>query len=139
MSGVHSHERDGVAGVTSWYPIDKAPRDGTWVLIIGINSVGAFMYPAVAYWHKDAKCWTAVDPAVIPRIGIYGEEHPTHWMPLPAPPRSVAPTNPLPDPPPPARGHYFLEAIRAKEEVRLGRNRHGGPIPVGSDRPKAAT
>lgn len=70
-----------------WQDIATAPRDGTWVLLAG----GSINYgwcrddrpPAVTSQYMDG-CWQFAwyDS------GYYGEyETPTHWMPLPSPPR----------------------------------------------------
>ena len=77
----------------TWQPIETAPRDGTWILLMG----GEIVYG----WHSPS-----VPPMVVGQYtthlngqevephwqfawydgGYYGEyENPTHWMPLPAP------------------------------------------------------
>jgi hypothetical protein len=34
-----------------WRPMEEAPKDGTWILIRGRNSAGAYMVPVVAAWR----------------------------------------------------------------------------------------
>ena len=79
-----------------WRPIDSAPRDGTWLLVTG---------GMVEDDHACGDC----SPAVAVRwdtVGMYGVggewmvtpydsncasiryEGPTHWMPLPEPPKA---------------------------------------------------
>lgn len=36
-----------------WQPIDTAPKDGTWFLLRGRNSVGAPMIPVVCAWRSE--------------------------------------------------------------------------------------
>lgn len=61
--------------VAGWQPIATAPRDGSWILVCRINYLCNYiMTPQATYWTDHAACW-----AYIPL-------HPTHWMPLPAPP-----------------------------------------------------
>jgi hypothetical protein len=62
-----------------WLPIATAPKDGSPVLLFGRSDSGQRR----AVGHYDAK----------PRPGGYGPWHwgitfqPTHWMPLPQPPK----------------------------------------------------
>ena len=75
-----------------WQPIETAPKDGTWVLLTGgtvdgswdgdtapMVVVGQYLPPwgSEAIWHF---AWYD--------NGYYGEySNPTHWMPLPEPPK----------------------------------------------------
>ena len=63
----------------TWQTIDRAPKDGTEVLVW--DGPGE---PFVAFWHgKRSKwLWTVRD--------LNGDEvlSPTHWQPLPAPPET---------------------------------------------------
>lgn len=68
------------AEASGWQPIETAPKDGTWFLATEDGEVD------LCAWHKT------------PHVPLYGfhfhscdpedaeECHPTHWMPLPAPP-----------------------------------------------------
>jgi len=61
--------------MTTWQPIDTAPKDGTAVLIWdGSDMVVAICEPNL----------------LIPWRSTYGDTigEPTHWMPLPAPPEA---------------------------------------------------
>jgi hypothetical protein len=75
--------------MSEWKDISTAPKDGTWVLISG----GSIWYG----WSGDT-IPTCVVGQFLPTSnswqfawydgGFYGEyETPTHWMPLPPPPK----------------------------------------------------
>ena len=63
-----------------WQPIETAPRDGTHVLIY----VPGWINGSEARYLDDEGWWLANnDPT-----DHWGEQqHPTHWMPLPNPPK----------------------------------------------------
>ena len=65
-----------------WQPIETAPKDGTWILVIiaGEHPDGYPYIPACAQWRDGGWFETNdTEPA---------EDWPlTHWMPLPAPPK----------------------------------------------------
>lgn len=72
-----------------WLPIETAPRDGTWALLSG----GTVYYgwdddnfpPAVCGHHAESGKWYFAHY----ESGYYGEyENPTHWVPLPNPPKA---------------------------------------------------
>jgi len=77
--------------VSEWQPIETAPKDGTYLLLINVRDfergqmlpfVGVYTHLGIGKaWSK----WIAVP-------GCYGQK-PTHWMPLPAPPANVSPTS----------------------------------------------
>lgn len=56
---------------SDWRPIEKAPKDGTYVLAYSTGIIG------IAWWQRDLG-WL--------EVGIGGVMTPTHWMPLPPPP-----------------------------------------------------
>lgn len=69
----------------TWQPIESAPRDGTDILV----------YRPRAHEHGDAAI-TVAKTTDRPRPSPHGIQHytdrahhPTHWMPLPAPPASI--------------------------------------------------
>ena len=69
-----------------WQPIETAPRDGTWVLLRGQNSVGVPMVPVVGAWRpagawKNGAVW--VDSGTFKVLIDL-----TEWRPLPTPPTS---------------------------------------------------
>lgn len=76
----------------SWKPIETAPKDGTWILIYG-GCIGDELDNRIvtAYWDDDESsvydpCWRSFSEDA----GVYGAFHdtePTHWMPLPHPPK----------------------------------------------------
>jgi len=72
-----------------WQPIETAPKDGREVLIfLGFP----FNCIKKARWYKPWKNWQAgtypIDPVRDEMFGI-GGGLPTHWMPLPEPPKEA--------------------------------------------------
>ena len=73
----------------TWQPIETAPKDGRGIILI---DMGAPVPEAgIGYWAGDL--WSCVDPspeALADRATIQAITwlHPTHWMPLPAPPEN---------------------------------------------------
>ncbi len=70
-----------------WRPIESAPKDGTLILCISpIDNVQTIVYHSVTH-KKPNERW---------RIHRGGHTHliaPTHWRPLPAPPKEEANDN----------------------------------------------
>ena len=63
-----------------WQPIETAPKDGTHVLLYW-PTMSISSYPLVGFHHGDEYGWEPVADR------DYGEIYPTHWMPLPEPPK----------------------------------------------------
>ena len=72
--------------MAEWQPIETAPRDGTLILVTGVNGLNTVL--AAYYWEGDDyspnpyKGWSGI-------VNSFGEQRiaePTHWMPLPEPP-----------------------------------------------------
>jgi len=70
--------------MSEWQPIETAPKDGTMILVCW---AGSGMHPIVSRWLLRSMAWThPFNKPVNP---------PTHWMPLPEPPKiSVLPDSP---------------------------------------------
>lgn len=77
-----------VGGMSEWRPIDSAPKDGSAVLLFGGEGCFGWTPPAnmadlplsISRWSEDR--WVeATGEQYQPHDG------PTHWMPLPDPPR----------------------------------------------------
>lgn len=68
--------------MSEWQPIETAPKDAE-VLIAEI--VRGFYVVGEARYHHDAECWlwAGTDPSDHWAEPLY----PTHWMPLPEPPK----------------------------------------------------
>ena len=74
-----------------WQPIETAPRDGTWILLRGGTSKYGWYgdnFPPMVCAQFDCSSWQFA----YYESGYYGEyKNPTHWMPLPAPPKDRQP------------------------------------------------
>jgi hypothetical protein len=74
------------AAIAPWQPIETAPKDGSWVLLWVENNRQAI----VAYWSGkplwDGNFWVAQGEVCSWDLenNFY---HPTHWKPLPDPPK----------------------------------------------------
>ncbi len=67
--------------MSEWQPIETAPKDGSVILLWGrywSDSQGWFPAPLQGQWNRDR--WEAVWRY---SFGV----RPTHWMPLPEPPK----------------------------------------------------
>jgi hypothetical protein len=68
--------------VSEWQPIVTAPMDGTWVMLYEPCAE----FPTkdfthwLAMWSETERMWMDQDDAQVVRA-------PTHWMPLPEPPK----------------------------------------------------
>ena len=71
--------------VEGWQPIETAPKDGTPILS---HKAGVWAMPMIVCWLDGPgigePAWRQYDaePSIVRR-------HPTHWMPLPTPPRET--------------------------------------------------
>ena len=77
---------------SAWMDIETAPKDGTWVLVYGggtsdeaeqrkiaVAQYSNYLNSGTCVWHWQFAWYDG---------GYYGVfEEPTHWMPLPAPPK----------------------------------------------------
>ena len=69
--------------MSEWQPIETAPRDGTAILVWPgvLFTEMTYFHTSVVRWHDWKEAW----------IEASGEEYntfyPTHWMPLPPPPK----------------------------------------------------
>ena len=67
-----------------WQPIETAPKDGTWILVYkpfnlyGFDDSEWYVDKYIVRWADE--CWNiSMDDIVV---------YPTHWMPLPNPPKN---------------------------------------------------
>lgn len=77
------------APVNEWQPIETAPRDGVPILLHGGNLSGEFYLNrrnkgCVIGFFADGKQYWICSNTDYYEVEI---EHPTHWMPLPQPPK----------------------------------------------------
>ena len=76
--------------MTTWQPIETAPRDGTRILASNGSKI-----PFVTSWDETEEIWFTFNLCFEKTTGIelisgkpaYRPWNPTHWMPLPEPPR----------------------------------------------------
>lgn len=66
-----------------WQPIETAPRDGSGMLFFAKVNGRAFVFTGGYDSHWSGQCWVA-DNRRVP-----SDFHPTHWMPLPDPPKGT--------------------------------------------------
>lgn len=73
--------------MSEWKPIETAPKDGTEILLLEYLSEDD-------YGSVDRGCWGFVETSdyngekIYDWLSNYGHiEEPTHWMPLPEPPK----------------------------------------------------
>ena len=61
----------------NWQPIETAPRDGSWVLGHSSENAHEDVVYVMEWFERDG--W----------LKVYHDcsAHPTHWQPLPAPPK----------------------------------------------------
>ncbi len=72
---------------TKWQPIETAPKaeedgDDIWILACRQGS----KIPMVTTWDHDGGHWYTFNLA-LERLRVINPWEPTHWMPLPAPPK----------------------------------------------------
>lgn len=70
---------------SQWQDISTAPKDGTKMLMRGGVYHG---FPFVGFWAPSPYAQDRPWETVIGRSNLY-EHAPTHWMPLPAPPKGT--------------------------------------------------
>ena len=76
--------------MSTWQPIETAPRDGTWVLLADpdLCDEHGVLLPVPAEFRPEVTGWGSPD-------GEWMDLHgcrvitPTHWMPLPEPPEDA--------------------------------------------------
>ncbi len=72
-----------------WQPIETAPKDRRSVLLWGIHperaDVGA--YDPDTYSKRPKPYWTAIGSERLYGVRYVREHQPTHWAPLPEPPK----------------------------------------------------
>ena len=80
--------------MSEWQKIETAPKDGTYILIIDATAktpeadkvhFGPVMRADYAWRCGDAEDWEKDRKLAREVLGAY--EEPTHWMPLPQPPK----------------------------------------------------
>lgn len=74
-----------------WQPIETVPKDGTVFLATRIHNEGA-MWPrlmkyGVTSGPDDNYTWNRGSPWFVSADGRHLAPHPSHWMPLPPPPK----------------------------------------------------
>ena len=67
----------------NWQPISTAPKDGTRILVWNGSYASAVVYAHNLYKNEDG--WWLEDDGEQWDAFLYSE--PTHWMPMPNPPK----------------------------------------------------
>lgn len=70
--------------MSEWQPIETAPKDGTVVYLY--RQVGDWKVRGHGYWEGGGIVSGWITQGFYDPPGNLGLAHPTHWMPLPAPP-----------------------------------------------------
>lgn len=73
--------------MNAWQPIETAPKDGTEILLIDKY---CFNDAAVCHWDSIDEVWSFMDDSYDGDDDTYDTRifcDPTHWMPLPEPPK----------------------------------------------------
>jgi len=72
-------ERDALLEALAWRPIETAPKDKSSILIIDSEN-----FITIGYFSEERGCFANTEEC-------WKIETPTHWMPLPEPPKGVDP------------------------------------------------
>jgi hypothetical protein len=62
-----------------WQPIETAPKDGTLILVWRAAVLDRVAHHGIDMWSDKSQAWWSSLPS----------QQPTHWMPLPEPPRNA--------------------------------------------------
>jgi hypothetical protein len=84
-----------VEQVSEWQPIETAPKDGTDVIVMYMHIetqcvFNAFYASEGHGWEKRDVGWWSYEHSEVSRILLNDFMTPTHWMPLPPPPKEAA-------------------------------------------------
>lgn len=84
-----------VEQVSEWQPIETAPKDGTDVIVMYMHCetqcvFNAFYASEEYHWEKRDVGWWSYEHSEVSRILLNDFMEPTHWMPLPPPPKDEA-------------------------------------------------
>jgi hypothetical protein len=78
--------------MTDWQPIETAPKDGSFILSgywidVGLDDCRPVFFNDVVFFHKDNPSPRAKKGKWYTAATGDEAETPTHWMPLPEPPK----------------------------------------------------
>jgi hypothetical protein len=88
---LHTIAREIEDRAPGWQPIAEAPKDGTWLLVRGMNTVGQPMIPFVVSWNDGyGRClgYAWRDNLTLTDVGHWIDPN-AEWMPLPKPPSTA--------------------------------------------------
>ena len=75
--------------MSEWQPIETAPKDGTYVMVgRDMGEPWGFVLGTGFYAFVDSLVNGWVCRGIVDPPGDLGLGNPTHWMPLPEPPRN---------------------------------------------------
>jgi hypothetical protein len=83
--------------MSEWQPIETAPKDGTDIIAMYIHISTQIVH--AAFWMScveglddpEDEGWWTYDWSEVSRTKMTGWMTPTHWMPLPEPPKDQQP------------------------------------------------
>lgn len=76
--------------MTDWKPIESAPKDGTEIIVMHVHIETQIVNNA--FWIEDDEYpqdtgWWSYTLSEVSRTQLNDWQTPTHWMPLPPPPK----------------------------------------------------
>lgn len=71
--------------IPQWQPIETAPKDGRLLLVFSECAPFIQDFITIRYWNKERKAFTL--PFNARNMVVLSFYKPSHWMPLPSPPR----------------------------------------------------
>lgn len=77
--------------MSKWQSIETAPTDGTAVDLWVVDHIAGLEWREPEAVFRDGCWWTLSDEGEMESVGFAGIQEPSHWMPVPKPPKSDRP------------------------------------------------